>query len=224
MKIKVIIFGASGMVGRGVLLECLDSDYVESVLIVNRESIGIEHEKLKEVIHKEFLDYSSIEEDLKGYNACFWTLGISAIGISEDKYRQITYNFTLKAAELLVRLNPGSTFCYVSGAGTDSTEKGRSMWARVKGKTENAIMALPFKASFMFRPGYIQPMRGVKSKTGWYNTLYVLFKWIYPLVNAVSPNSVTTSVAIGKSMILCALNGKENKVLYSKDFNLMTRN
>ncbi len=218
-KIKAIIFGASGMVGRGVLLECLASNDVESVLIVNRESIGINHAKLKEVIHKDFLDYNAIEEHLKGYNACFWTLGISAIGLSEEKYKLITYDFTLNAAETIIKLNPETTFCYVSGAGTDSTEKGKSMWARVKGKTENDIMKLPFKGSYMFRPGYIQPLRGVKSKTGWYNAVYVLFKWLYPLFKVISPNMVTTTVNLGKAMIVCALSSPDEKILHSKEVN-----
>ena len=223
MKIKAIIFGASGMVGRGVLLECLDCGDVESVLIVNRESIGINHAKLKEVIHKDFLNYDAIEEQLKGFNACFWTLGISAIGLSEEKYKQITYDFTLKAAKTIIKLNPETTFCYVSGAGTDSTEKGRSMWARVKGKTENDIMKLPFKGSYVFRPGYIQPMRGVKSKTGWYNTMYVLFKWLYPLFKTLFPGMVTTTINFGKAMIKCAKDGYSQQILNSKDINSLSK-
>ena len=140
MKIKAIIFGASGMVGRGVLLECLESDEVESVLMVNRSSIGVKHEKLKEVIHTDFKDYSSIQDDLKGYNACFWPLGISVVGLTEEKYTEITHTYALTAGKLLSELNSEMTFCYVSGTGTDSTEKGRTMWARVKGRTENDLL------------------------------------------------------------------------------------
>ena len=161
MKINAIITGTTGMVGEGVLYECLLHPDVESVLVINRTPCGIKHEKLKEIIHKNFLDLSSIEDQLKEYNACYFCAGISSMGKSEEQYKRITYDLTLNFANTLLRSNPDMTFCYVSGVGTDSTEKGRSMWARVKGKTENDLMKLQFKAAYMFRPGYIQPTKGL---------------------------------------------------------------
>lgn len=219
MGLKAIIFGASGMVGRGVLFECLESVHIDSVLMVNRYTIGIKHPKLKELIHGDFLNYSEIKNQLSEYNACFWTLGISAIGLNEEKYKVITYDYTIGAAKLLAELNPGMTFCYVSGAGTDSTEKGRIMWARVKGKTENSLMHLPFKKAYMFRPGYIQPMKGIKSKTGWYNTLYIIFKPLFPIFKFLATDAVTTTVDVGQAMIFCAKECPEIKILTAKDIN-----
>lgn len=219
MGLKTIIFGASGMVGRGVLLECLESVHIDSVLMVNRYSIGIKHPKLKEIIHGDFLNYSEIKNQLSGYHACFWTLGISAVGLNEEKYKVITYDYTLGAATLLAELNPGMTFCYVSGAGTDSTEKGRIMWARVKGRTENSLMNLPFKKTYMFRPGYIQPMKGIKSKTGWYNALYFVFKPLFPIFKFLATDAVTTTVDVGRAMICCAKESPEIKILTAKDIN-----
>lgn len=221
MKVRAIIFGASGMVGRGVLLECLESIDVEYVLMINRNSIEIEHPKLREIVHSDFLNLSDIKEDITGFNACFWTLGISAMGLSEEKYSLITYTYTLAAAKMLVELNPNMTFCYVSGVGTDSTEKGRIMWARIKGRTENELLSLPFKSAYMFRPGYIQPMKGVKSRTGWYNALYVIFKPLYPIMNALFPNSVTSTVRIGNAMINCVLLQPEKHILDAVDINSM---
>lgn len=221
MKIRAIIFGASGMVGRGVLLECLESMNVEFVLMINRIPIGIEHPKLREIVHSDFLNLSDFKDDLTGFNACFWTLGISAMGLSEKEYNLITYTYTLFAARLLAALNSNMTFCYVSGAGTDSTEKGRIMWARIKGKTENELLSLPFNSAYMFRPGYIQPMKGVKSKTAWYNALYVVFKPLYPITNALFPNSVTTTVKIGSAMINCVLLQPEKHILNAVDINSM---
>ncbi len=223
MSLKVIIFGASGMVGRGVLLECLESSEIEKVLMVNRYDIGVKHDKLKQIIHSDFENYSSIEEDLKGYDACFWTLGISAVGLSEEKYTKITYDYTLTLARLFYSKNPLMTFTYVSGEGTDSTENGRQMWARVKGKTENDLLALGFKRAYMFRPGYIQPKKGVKSKTGWYNVMYVLFSWLYPLFKAIGPNSVTTTIDIGQAMIRCAIDGYEKNILRPRDINSLSK-
>ena len=161
MKIKAIITGSTGMVGKGVLLECLESPHVESVLVINRHSVDLKHEKLKEIIHTDFQDLSAIEEQLTGYNTCYFCLGVSAAGMSEKDYSRITYDLTLNFAQTLLKLNPELTFCYISGAGTDSSEKGRMMWARVKGKTENALLALPFKAAYMLRPAFIQPMKDI---------------------------------------------------------------
>jgi uncharacterized protein YbjT (DUF2867 family) len=179
---KAIIFGATGMVGQGVLLECLDDPSVSSVLAVGRRTCGVTHPKLHEIVHSDFLDYSTIEEGLRGYDACFFCLGVSAAGMSEPDYHRLTFDVTLRAAETLARLNPTMTFCYVSGTGTDSSERGRSMWARVKGKTENHLMRVPFKATYMFRPGYIQPMRGVTSSTPLYRVAYAVLGPFYPVL------------------------------------------
>lgn len=215
---KIIIFGASGMVGRGILLECLDSKDIDSVVMFNRKSIGLQHEKLKEVIHSDFLDYSTIENELKDLDACFWPLGISAVGLTEEKYTKITYDYALTAAKKMKELNPDLVFCYVSGVGTDSTEGGRQMWARVKGKTENDLLKM-FDKAYMFRPGYIQPKRGVKSRTAWYNVMYVFFSWLYPIMKGLTPNSVTTTVDIGKAMIYCAVKKPDLQILSPKDIN-----
>lgn len=216
---KCIIFGSTGMVGRGVLLECLDDDRVEEVLVVNRHSLHMEHPKLAEIIREDLYDLSDVRDRLSGYQACFFPLGISAIGLSESAYRKITYDLTLYVANLVLELNPEMVFTYVSGMGTDSSEHGRTMWARVKGKTENDLMKLPFKGAYMFRPGYIQPMRGIRSRTSWYNALYVIFKPLYPLMKALSPNSVTTTVNLGRAMIWCGLNGHEKKVVEVREIN-----
>lgn len=215
MKLKVIITGSTGMVGKGVLLECLEHPGVEEVLVVNRQSINMQHPKLKELIHKDFYDLSNIREELQGYNACFFCLGVSAAGMSEEKYTRLTYDLTMHFAETVV--HPEMIFTYVSGTGTDSTEKGRIMWARVKGRTENALLKMSFKAAYMFRPGVILPKRGVKSKTKLYNFFYVLLRPIFPLM-AKMP-SVTDSVKVGKAMIQVALHGSDKQHLENKDIN-----
>lgn len=219
MKLNVIITGATGMVGKGALLECLESPEVESVLLINRMSIGIQHPKLKETILKDFMDLSEIKENLRGFNSCFFCLGVSSAGMSEEKYSKITYDLTLHFATTLSELNPEMTFIYVSGAGTDSTEKKKSMWARVKGRTENDLLKLSFKGAYMFRPGYIHPMKGIKSKTALYNGLYIILKPVYPLLKRISPKSTTTSVQLGKAMISVGKNGYANKILGSPDIN-----
>lgn len=211
--IKAIIFGATGMVGEGVLHECLRHNYVESVLVIGRRLCEVKHPKLQEVIHTNFYDYSNIESRLTDYNACFFCLGVTSIGKNEDEYRWLTYDLTLAAAKTLSRLNPEMAFCYVSGTGTDSSEQGRSMWARVKGKTENDVMKLPFKAAYAFRPGYIKPTKGLK------RTL-VFAKWaapLYPLLRAVFANYVCTLEEVGLSMIEVARNGYSKKILECED-------
>lgn len=222
-KIKAIIFGASGMVGQGVLQQCLASDKVEFILLINRSPIGIKSHKLREVIHKDHSDFSSIENLLSGYNACYFSLGISSAGMKEMDYSKITYDFTMAAANILAKLNPDMTFCYVSGTGTDSTEKGRTMWARVKGKTENAILALPFQNSYMFRPGYIQPMNGIKSKTKLYNLIYTFTKPIYPLMKKFAPDYVTNTDKLGQAMINIVLDGYTKTIIKNKDINELAR-
>ena len=222
MKIKAIITGTTGMVGKGVLLECLESAEVESVLIINRRPLGIEHVKLKEIVHGDFHDLSSIKSELEGYNACYFCLGVSSVGMKEESYSRVTYDLTLHMAETLVELNKEMTFCYVSGTRTDSSEKGRSMWARVKGRTENALLALPFKAAYMFRPGYIQPMKGIRSATKLYNTLYVVFKPLYPLFKSLFPKYVTSTVQVGEAMINIVSKGYEKKFLENRDINIVS--
>ena len=213
MKIKAIITGATGMVGEGVLHECLLHPDIESVLVINRRPCNIQHPKLKEIIHENFFDFSAIEDQLSGYNACFFCLGISSVGMKEDKYSKVTYDLTLGFATTLAKLNPEMIFCYVSGAGTDSTEKGKMMWARVKGKTENDLMKLPFKKAYMFRPGFMQPTKGLKNA----NKMYKVFIPIFPAINFLFPNFVSTLAQVGIAMINTVNKGYEKQVLEVKD-------
>lgn len=219
MKLNVIITGATGMVGKGVLLECLESQDIGSVLLINRRSIDMEHDKLKEIVHKDFHDLSTIEEQLKGYDACFFCLGISAYGMSEEDYTKITYDLTLHFANTLLNLNPEMTFCYVSGQGTDGAEKSRMMWANVKGKTENALLALPFKKAYMFRPGFIQPMKGIKSSTKMYNTMYAIIRPLLPVLKFLFPKSITNTDRVGKAMINSVTIGYSKTHLDNQDIN-----
>jgi uncharacterized protein YbjT (DUF2867 family) len=213
MKINTIITGATGMVGEGVLHECLLHSEVESVLVINRRPCSVKHDKLKEIIHEDFLNLSSVEDQLKGYNACYFCAGVSSIGKKEDEYRRITYDLTMNFAKTLLKLNPDMTFCYVSGSGTDSTEKGRIMWARVKGKTENDLMKLPFKDACMFRPGYIQPTKGLKNSY----RIYKVLAPIYPFIKLIFSNYATTLREIGLAMINVTLYSSEKKLLECKD-------
>lgn len=210
---KVIITGATGMVGEGVLHECLQHPNIESVLVVNRKSCGVDHPKLKEVLHADFFDLSSIASQLAGYDACFFCLGVSSVGMNEADYTRMTYTLTMHFAETLCSQNTGMTFCYVSGAATDSSEKGRSMWARVKGKTENDLMKLPFKQVYAFRPGYMQPTPGLKNVLPYYK--YV--SWLYPVFRALFSNFVSTLAELGQAMINAGLYGYEKSVLEVRD-------
>jgi len=219
MGIKVIITGSTGMVGKGVLLECLEDSSIESVLLINRNPIGIEHEKIKELLQKDFQNLSPLREELVGYDACYFCLGVSAYRMKEKQYYEVTYKMTLHLAKLLSDINPEMSFCYVSGLGTDSSEKGRSMWARVKGKTENAILKLPFKTTFIFRPGYIQPLKGIKSKTSSYNKIYSILKPLYPIFKLIIPNKVTSSINVGKAMIYTSKHSYDANILYNKEIN-----
>ncbi len=212
-KIKAIITGATGMVGEGVLHECLLHPDVEAVLVINRKPGGVTDPKLKEIIHQDFFDISVIEDQLKGYNACFFCLGVSSVGMKEPEYYKLTYTLTLNVATPLSKLNPDMTFCYVSGGGTDSTEKGRSMWARVKGKTENDLMKLPFKRVFAFRPGYMHPTKGLKNT----NPYYKYMSWMYPLLRLLFPGGVSTLAELGQAMINVARFGYEKQVLEVED-------
>jgi uncharacterized protein YbjT (DUF2867 family) len=219
---NVILFGATGMVGQGVLRECLLDPEVESVLAIGRSAIEQQHEKLHEIVLKTLTDLSSVENRLSGYDACFFCLGVSSAGMSEDDYRRVTYDLSLSVAATLARLNPAMTFIYVSGAGTDSSGHGRMMWARIKGKTENALLAMPFKAAYMFRPGYIQPMHGVRTKTKWYGTAYAIMAPLYPLLRRLFPRYVTTTEQLGRAMISVAKTSATKRVLESNDINAIS--
>ena len=219
---NVILFGATGMVGQGVLRECLLDPEVESVLAIGRSAIEQQHEKLHEIVLKTLTDLSSVENRLAGYDACFFCLGVSSAGMSEDDYRRVTYDLSLSVAATLARLNPAMTFIYVSGAGTDSSEHGRMMWARIKGKTENALLAMPFKAAYMFRPGYIQPMHGVRTKTKWFGTAYAIMAPLYPLLRRLFPRYVTTTEQLGRAMISVAKTSATKRVLESNDINAIS--
>lgn len=207
------------MVGQGVLRECLLEPEVESVLAVGRGKTGQQHEKLNEIVTDNLWDLAPIEANLSGLDACFFCLGVSAAGKSEEEYRRVTYDLTLSAARILLRQNPRMTFIYVSGMGTDSTERGRMMWARVKGKTENDLLKLPFKAAYMFRPGYIQPLDGIRTKTKWYGLLYAMMAPLYPLWKALFPKYVTTTEQVGRAMIRVAKQGAAKSVLESEDIS-----
>lgn len=214
---KAIITGSTGMIGKGVLLECIDDPKVEAVLLINRHPVGITHHKVKELLHKDFSDFSPIKDQLSGYDACFHCMGVSAAGLSEEKYSHFTYDFTKALADTLYSLNPDMLFIYVSGAGTDSSEQGRSMWARVKGRTENMVLNKGFKDAYAFRPGAILPERGVKSRTGWYNAFYVIFRPLFPMLRKM--DSVTTTSKIGKAMIGLYTHPNDNKHPEGKDIN-----
>jgi uncharacterized protein YbjT (DUF2867 family) len=212
-KIKVIITGSTGMVGEGVLHECLQHPDVESILVINRKPCGITHPKLKEIIHVDFFNLLPIESGLSGYNACFFCAGVSSVGMKEPEYTRVTYELTMNFAQTVSRLNPDMTFCYVSGAGTDSSEKGRIMWARVKGKTENDLMKLQFKNVYAFRPAFMKPTKGQKNAPAFYK--YVL--WLYPVLHAVFPQYLGTLSDVGLAMINCTASGAGKKVLEAKD-------
>jgi hypothetical protein len=212
-KIKAIITGSTGMVGEGVLLECLNHPEIESILVINRRPCGVIHPKLKEIIHIDFFDLLPIESQLSGYNACFFCAGVSSVGMKEPEYTRITYDLTMNFAQTLSKLNPDMTFCYVSGAGTDSSEKGRMMWARVKGKTENDLMKLRFKNVYAFRPAFMKAVKGQKNLPKFYK--YIQFP--YPVLHALFPKYFGTLSDVGLAMINCALAGAEKKVLEAKD-------
>lgn len=221
---KLVIFGATGMIGSGVLEEALNDDRVHSVVSVGRRSTGRQHPKLEEVIHDDLFDLSAIRDRLDGVDAGLFSVGVSAAGMSEEKYHRFTYDMTMVAAELLLELNPEVTFCYVSGQGTDSSEKGRWMWARVKGRLENKLLSMPFKAAYMFRPGYIQPMKGVRSRTRLYAVMYGLATPFYPLLRRLFPGGVTDSVTVGRAMLNAVFDGFHKRVLESADINEAGRN
>jgi uncharacterized protein YbjT (DUF2867 family) len=216
---KAVLFGATGMVGQGLLRECLLDRTVEQVLSIVRNSTGQQSAKLSELVHKDFFDFSPVESQLSGYDSCFYCAGRSSAGMTEESYFHATYDMTLAAGQTLARLNSPMTFLYVSGAGTDSSEKGRTMWARVKGKTENALLRLPFKAAYMFRPGVIQPLHRIRSKTASYRVLYAVMNPVLPLLRWLLPQYITTTEILGRAMIHVAQNGHANRILETRDIN-----
>jgi uncharacterized protein YbjT (DUF2867 family) len=215
---NVLLFGATGMIGQGVLRECLSNPDVRTVVAVGRHASGQQHQKLRDVVAADLMDLSGLEPQLKGFDACFFSLGVSALGMTEEQYARVTYDLTLSVARTVGRLNPAITFIYVSGRGTDRTERGRAMWARVKGRTENALLALPFP-TYMFRPGAIIPLHGIRSRTGWYNAIYSVATPLYPLLKRVFPSSVTTTEQLAKGMIDVARKGSPKRVLETPDIN-----
>jgi uncharacterized protein YbjT (DUF2867 family) len=218
---KILLFGATGMVGQGVLRECLLDAGVSQVLSVGRSTTGQTHPKLRELVAADLFDLGAVREQLAGFDACFFCLGVSSAGMSEEAYRHVTYELTLAAAKVLVRLNPQMTFVYVSGAGTDSSERGSSMWARVKGATENALMRLPFKAAYMFRPGFIQPMHGVRSKVALYRWTYLLASPFFGLLRRLAPRHMTTSEQVGRAMLVVARSGAPTPLVETADINAL---
>lgn len=216
---KVIITGSTGMVGKGVLLECLDHSEIEKVLIINRKSLEMQHPKLQEILLSDFLEIASIKDQLKAYDACFYCMGVSAIGMNEDAYHKITYSMTEAIAEVLYELNPNMVFNYVSGTGTDSTEQGNTMWARVKGKTENMVLNKGFKDAYAFRPGAILPEKGIKSSTGWYNAIYFIMRPFFPLMRK-SKNRTSTTI-LGQAMINTLFHPQDLKHLENPDINVL---
>lgn len=213
MKLKVIITGATGMVGEGVLLHCLANADVAEVLIVNRKHYDRQHPKLKELLVPDFMDLTKVTEQLTGYDACFFCAGVTSVGKKEPEYTHLTYDITLNFAETVAKLNPDLVFTYVSGSSTDSTEKGSSMWARVKGRTENALFKLPYKKAYAFRPGIMKPVEGQQSLNG----VYRWFMWLYPVVNFLSPKSTLTLHEVAQAMINCVIKGYPKPVLEIED-------
>jgi uncharacterized protein YbjT (DUF2867 family) len=216
---NVLLFGATGMVGQGVLRECLRDPRVTNVLVVGRSSVGRQHPKLREIVVQNLFDLSALDADLARVDACFFCLGVSSAGMSEGKYARVTYDLTLAVAERLARLNPALTFVYVSGMGTDGTERGRTMWARVKGRTENALLRLPFRGAYMFRPAAIIPLHGITSRTRWYRLLYAATRPLWPLLRRLAPDYVTTTELVGQAMINLAASGAPSRVVENPDIN-----
>ncbi|QOY88344.1 Rossmann-fold NAD(P)-binding domain-containing protein [Paludibaculum fermentans] len=214
---RVLIFGATGMVGQGVLRAALMDPGVEIVQTIGRTPTGAEDRKLRELIHPDLFHFAGLEQELSGFDACFFCLGVSSAGMAEEEYRRVTYDIAMAAAGTLSRLNPQMTFIFVSGAGTDSTEKGRLMWARVKGATENALMRLPFGASYMFRPGFIQPVHGARSKTELYRFLYMALRPLLPVLRRILPSYVLTTEELGLAMLRVARVGYARRVLETRD-------
>lgn len=222
-QIKVLLFGASGMLGTAVMRECLADPQVDRVISVGRTASALHSAKLEEIVHADLSNYRAVESSLTDLDACFFCLGVSSAGLGEAEYSRVTYDYTLAAANTLVRLNPRLTFIYVSGAGTDSSGVGRIMWARVKGRTENALLALPFAAAYMLRPGIIQPLHGIKSKTRSYRVFYALAAFLLPVLRAVFPNQVLSTTQIGTAMLNLAKHGYAKRILGARDIRIVSK-
>lgn len=218
---KVVVFGATGMVGQAALRECLASPEVTEVLVIGRATVETKHAKLREIVRKDLLDLGDIEADLAGVDACLFCLGVSAAGMSETQYRTITYDLTLAVAKTLSKTSPRSTFVYITGAGTNA--RGGAMWARVKGETENALLELGFPRAYMFRPGFIQPMHGVTSKTKLYAAIYLVMGPLYPLLARLFPRMLLTSEEVGRAMLKAGLHGAPKAILEIADIQALIR-
>jgi len=216
-RIKVIITGSTGMVGEGVLLVCLQDPNVEQVLVINRRPLGMTHPKLTEIIHTDFYDLSPIKSQMAGYDACFFCLGVSSVAVKGDEYYKVTYTLTMHFGETVSRLNKDMVFVYVAGAGTDGTEKGKIKWARIKGKTENDLMKLPFRKAYGYRPGMIRPVQGQKNALSFYK--YV--NWIFPLGKKISPDYFSTMEELGLSMIRLVQTDYPKNLIYGRDITLL---
>lgn len=216
---KVLLLGATGMIGQGVLRECLLDDRVTAVVVLTRVTTGQAHPKLREVLHQDYFHYEGLEERLRDVDACLFCLGVSSAGLSEAVYSRVTHDLTLALAQFLVALNPRMSFCYISGAGADSTERGRVMWARVKGRIENALLRLPFAGVYIFRPGAIQPLHGIQSRTPIYRLLYRIIGPLLPLIQRLAPDAVTTTERLGQAMIQAGLWGAPKPLLEMQDIN-----
>ncbi|MFA7330606.1 MAG: epimerase [Candidatus Delongbacteria bacterium] len=220
---RVLLFGATGMVGRGVLLECLDDPAVDDVLVIGRRPCGLAHAKLREQLQSDFQDFSTLGGQLQGVDACLFCLGVSAAGLSEAEYTRLTLDLTLAAARAVLEQSPRAAFCYVSGQGTDSTERGRLMWARIKGRTENALLGMPFRGVWIFRPGLIQPLRGVRSRTRLYQAFYSGLGWSLPLLRRCFPRQITSTVDLARAMLRAAREGAPESVLETWRINELAR-
>lgn len=220
--LKVIITGATGMIGEGVLHECLLHPEIEKVLVITRTSCGYAHPKLTEIVHSDFFDITSLKDRITGYNACYFCLGVTSLGKNEAEYTRLTYTLTLNFATTLAGLNPDMTFCYISGASTDSSEKGKTMWARVKGKTENDLMKLPFKQVYNFRPGGIEPFLPLKPSQTYYKS-YKYFKWLFSFMKLIAPNFVITLKDLASAMINASLIGYSKNILEMKDMKVLAK-
>jgi uncharacterized protein YbjT (DUF2867 family) len=217
---KIILLGATGMIGAGVLIECLEDERVRSVLVLGRRPCGARHAKLRELIRSDFLHFADVSSDLADHDACLFCLGVSSAGMTEAEYSRVTYDLTVATAKAACDANPGLTFCYVSGEGTDGTEIGRSMWARVKGRTENALLRMPCPA-YMFRPGFVRPMKGVRSRTRAYRVVYRVLGPAFPVLGRLFPTHVTTTVNLGRAMIRVAAGGHAKRILENADINAL---
>lgn len=220
---KILIFGATGMVGQGALRECLLADDVTLVQTVGRTATGQQHSKLRELVRQDLFDYAGVDAELENFDACFFCIGVTSSGMDEAQYARLTHDLTLAAAQVLARLNPQMTFVYVSGAGADSSETSTTMWARVRGRLENALRRLPFKAVYVFRPGIIQPLHGIRSKTGSYRWFYTLSRPLLPLLRAMMPNTVLSTEIVGRAMLAVARHGAPKALLEAADISALGR-